>query len=172
MLTKLAERLNARHGDEEGAALFSVVILSVVVFMTIAIIALNLQSGIRQATSERDSVASRVAVDSGSDAGLAAAVFADCVPEAENPEFGYSYVIYGNDFAPQKPSDVDSFGNRKGCPKTGDLYLIVQSIGSSKNDRTTEVVSVYQWGDGSPEQAFDEAATTRQMPTLISRTEK
>lgn len=172
MLTKLAQRLDARHRDEEGAALLSVIVLSVVVFMTIATIALNLQSGIRQSSSERDSLAARAAVDSGSDAGLAAAVFPDCVPEVENPEFGYSYAIYRNDFSPQKPSAVDSFGNHKGCPKTGDLYLIVHSIGSSKSDRTTEVVSVYQWGDGSPEQAFDEGATTRQMPTLISRTEK
>lgn len=171
-MRKLAHRFNARHRDEEGAALAGVIILSMVIFMTIATIALSLQSGIRQTSTAKDALASRAAVDSGSDAGLAAAVLSDCVSEAERSDFGYSYSIYGNDFSPQKPSAVDSFGNRKGCPKTGDLYLIVQSIGSSKNDRPTEVVSVYQWGDGSPEQAFDEAATTREMPTLISRTEK
>jgi hypothetical protein len=172
MLTKLVRRLDARHRDEEGAALLSVIVLSVVIFMTIATIALNLQSGIRQSSAEKASITARIAVDSGSDAGLAAAVFSDCVPEFENTEVGYSYSIYGNDFTPQRPTAVDSFGNHKGCPKTGDLYLIVQSIGSSEHGRSTEVVSVYQWGDGSPEQAFDQAATTRQMPTLISRTEK
>lgn len=171
MFSKVKERLSAPR-DEEGAALLSVVVLAFVLFVTIAAIAMSLQTGLRQTVTEKASMASRIAAESGTDAGLASALFGECVPEAEDDEFGFTHVTYGNDFSAYEPSAPDSFGNREGCPATGDLYLIVHATGTSESSVDTEITSVYQWGNGTEEEAFDETASEHKMPTLISRTER
>ncbi len=172
MFEKLADRLNARHREEEGAAMLSVIVLSMFVFLTLAAIAMNMNASTRLTALTKAEASALIAAESGADVALASALSPECEPTEESDEYGYTYALFGSAFYLQPPSDVDSYGNRRGCPQTGDRFLVVQSTGSNGRGVDTEVVSVYQWDDGSAEQAFDEAATERAMPTLISRLER
>lgn len=157
--------------DEEGAALAAVIFLMVAIGLVITGLFMNLQAGTTQTTLIKSALLSRTAAESGQDAGLWSAVQRECEPTAESEEFGYTYELYGSDFKIQPPTGDNLFGAHAGCPEAGDFYLLVKSVGTDGRGRDTEVVSVYQWGDGTEETTFDTKATERAMPKLITRTE-
>lgn len=157
--------------DEEGAALAAVIFLMVVIGLVITGLFMNLQAGTTQTSLIKSALSSRTAAESGQDAGLWAAVQRECEPTVESEEFGYTYELYRSDFKVQPPTGDNLFGAHAGCPETGDFYLLVKSVGTDSRGREKEVVSVYQWGDGTDETTFDAEATERAMPKLITRTE-
>ncbi|MCM3615738.1 hypothetical protein M3672_15000 [Microbacterium enclense] len=158
-------------GDEEGAALATVIVLMVVIGFVITALFMNLQAGTTQTALIKSELSSRVAAESGQDVGLWSAMQLECEPTGKKEEFGYSYELHGSDFKTQPPTGDNLFGAHAGCPETGDYYLLVKTVGVDGRGREKEVVSVYQWGDGTEETTFNTEATERTMPTLITRTE-
>ena len=148
-----------------------VIALMAVVSILIGGIFLNLQAGITQTTMLDSSNSARWSAESGNDMGLWSAVQRECEPEGESTEMGYSFELYRSDFLVQPPTATNSFGVSAGCPEDGDYFLVVKAVGTDDRGFETEVLSVYEWGDGTEETAFDADATQRAMPKLITRSE-
>ena len=149
-----------------------VIALMVAVGLIASAIFFNLQAGITQTSLAKSSIIARSAADSGHDVGLWKAIQRECDPEGADEEVGYTFELYRSNFLVQPPTATNSFGVSAGCPQDGDYFLVVKAVGMDDRGFETEVLSVYEWGDGTEETAFDAEATERKMPTLISRIEE
>ena len=157
--------------DEEGGALVMVIVLMVAVGLIVSAIFFNLQAGITQTSMAKSSIIARSAAESGHDVGLWSAIQRECDAEGAYEEVGYSFELYRSNFLVQPPTATNSYGVSAGCPEDGDYFLVVKSVGTDTHGYATKVLSIYEWGDGTEETAFDADATQRAMPTLMTRLE-
>ncbi|MEQ6896264.1 hypothetical protein [Microbacterium sp. KR10-403] len=139
----LKTRIQAyRTKTEEGVALLSVVMVSLVIFILLATIAGTVLSSTLTLANDRGTTAAVSKVDSGLDAALASAVMNRCVRHRESTEVGYSYNIYRS-ASDEKPTSVTAPGVMPGCPQTGDKYLVVEA--STDDGAHLTVVNSYLW---------------------------
>lgn len=148
-----------------------VIALMVAVGLIASAIFFNLQAGITQTSMAKSSIIARSAADSGHDVGLWNAIQRECDPDGADEEVGYTFELYRSNFLVQPPTATNSFGVSAGCPEDGDYFLVVKAVGTDDRGFETEVLSVYEWGEGTEETAFDAEATQRAMPTLLTRSE-
>jgi predicted acyltransferase (DUF342 family) len=133
-----------RKRDEEGVALVSTVILSIVIFIIAASLSMTLVNAVNITADSKSQVVTFSSAESGTDYALLGAVANSCEVEGESAADGFAFEVYrsASETAPTGLSDPTL---SKGCPRDGDRFITIKSTGSDARGGETEVVSTFRW---------------------------
>ena len=142
-MKKFNDRLKRlREHSEDGAALLSVVIVSMFVFIVIASISTTTLYSTILTADDRSNVLVVSSAESGQDAAVGATTMGECVPEVEDENF--TYKVYRS-AADSTPSGLDDTRVSEGCPIDGDNYVIVVSHGTDARGKEITITGTYLW---------------------------
>ena len=133
-----------RQRDEEGVALVSVVILSMVILIIVSSLSITLVQGANLTADNKSQVVTFASAESGTDYALLGAVANSCETSGSSAADGFTFEVYrsASETAPTGLSDPTL---SKGCPQHGDKFITIKSTGTDSRGKATEVVSTFRW---------------------------
>lgn len=146
---KLAQ---ARH-DEQGMALISVTILSMVIFVTVMTLMTSALITLNTTSDSKSGLKAFHAAEGGRDQLLVGLTKGECSPSGTvagtTSTPAYSYRIYRytslNNEVPTRPTQV---GVLPGCPLPTSTHVLIETLGRDKTSEKT-IVSTYKWNAGT-----------------------
>ena len=132
-----------RTGNDDGAALLTVVIVMLVGFVVASVVAASVMVTISANAHNRSTTQAFVAAESGRDVAVAA-LTAGCSAttfSGADPQYSSSiYVTAGN-----QPAAATDAGVTAGCPTSSTRYVVVRSTGTGPDGSSTTIDAVYPW---------------------------
>lgn len=133
-----------RERNEDGVALASTVILSIVIFIIAASLSMTLVNAANLTADNKSQVITFSSAESGTDYALLGAVANSCEAAGSDSTAGFAFDVYrsASDTAPTGLTDPSL---TKGCPQHGDKFITIKSTGTDSRGKATEVVSTFRW---------------------------
>ncbi|MDQ1130929.1 hypothetical protein [Microbacterium sp. SORGH_AS_0888] len=129
--------------DEEGAALLSVVILMVVMFVICASLQMTLVNAVQLTAMHRSSVTTLAAAESGTAVAVFSLTKGECKDTAVTGD-GFVYEVHRSASA-TIPSGLNDPSVSAGCPRDGDRYALIKSTGTDTYGKSMTVTQTYLW---------------------------
>lgn len=143
MLDRYLHDLRNRSRDEEGAALLSMVILMIVVFIICASLQMTLVNAAKLTAVHRSSVTTLASAESGTAAAVFNLTKGECTTTTVTGD-GFVYEVYRSASATM-PTGLDDPSVSVGCPRDDDRYAIIKSTGTDAYGKSMTVTQTYLW---------------------------
>ena len=133
-----------RERGEEGVALVSVVILSMVILIIVSSLSITLVQASNLTADNKSQVVTFASAESGTDHALLGAVANSCQESGTSAADGFAFEVYrsASEIAPTGLSDPSL---SKGCPRDGDRFITIKSTGTDARGKDSEVISTFRW---------------------------